>query len=88
MVCSERELREERAGRVDGEAGLRDEGLEQSLVPGKDARALRKLSHDDTGPDRAAARRQRQLPEQRLEQRRLAGPISAEEREPVSTAKL
>ena len=66
----------------------RDERVEQRLVAGERRAALLELAEHDAGAGPARAGRERQPPEQRVEQRRLAAAVRPDDREPLAPAHL
>ena len=62
--------------------------VEQRPVAGERLAALLELAEDDARPGPARARGERQPPEQRVEQRRLAAAVRPDEREPVAPRDL
>ena len=84
VVGAERELREQRARLARREPALGDEAVEQALVARERAGALRQLAEHGARAEPALARRERQLTEQRPQERRLAGAVAAEQRKPVA----
>ena len=88
VVGAERELREQRA-RVDRrQPGSGDEAVEQRARAVEGRAGLVELAEDDRRPDPARAARERQPAEQRVDQRRLAGAVRPDDREPLAEAEL
>src|SRR5207302_709673 len=65
-----------------GETGRGGERVEHALVAGVLTAGLVHLADDDTGPQVATARRQREGAEQGVEQRRLATAVGSDDRDP------